>query len=363
MARALDQLFQIDLVLAEGGLGLALRLGDFMLQVLAAADNAHTAPAATPGSLEHNREAHLLGHLGDPGHIVRQRLRCRNHRHTDLNGQVAGSNLVAKAAHGLGLRPNEDNAVFRTGFGEFRALRQKAVAWMNGIRARKFGNADHLIDRQIALDGAEIAFQMRPAPNLIGFVRLEPVQRILVLLGPDGHRSDIEFIGCAKDADGDFGTVCDEDLLNLHWQELREEKDGAGLPGAKLPSAPKRRGMISVDDAAVQTFLTWRKIRGFRRGDFPLCVFLPTLLSSIGALHRRHPRRAGREPGRIERRGRGPQRVRRVMPGRRPGRVPAHSANGSRVRPGMTTSFSPSAGRRSRQGDEGRAVPCGLLHL
>ncbi len=66
MAGALDQLFEIDLVLAEGGLRLALGFRHFPGQILRIADGAHAASAAAPGGLEHDRIADLLGHASRP---------------------------------------------------------------------------------------------------------------------------------------------------------------------------------------------------------------------------------------------------------------------------------------------------------
>ena len=48
VAGALDQLFQIDLVLAEGGLGLAARGGEIAGKRRLVGDDAHAAPAAAP---------------------------------------------------------------------------------------------------------------------------------------------------------------------------------------------------------------------------------------------------------------------------------------------------------------------------
>ena len=48
MAGAFDQLFQINLILAKGGPGLAFGLVDLALQIIGAADDAHAAPAAAP---------------------------------------------------------------------------------------------------------------------------------------------------------------------------------------------------------------------------------------------------------------------------------------------------------------------------
>ena len=87
---------------------------------------------------------------------------------------------------------------------------------MNRVRAGELGDADDFGDRQIALDRPHILGQMRPAPDLIALVRLEPVQRQLVLLGPDGDGLHAKLIGGAEDADGDFRAVGDKNLGNLH---------------------------------------------------------------------------------------------------------------------------------------------------
>ncbi len=66
MAGALDQLFEIDLVLAEGGLGLALGLRHLAAEIGLGADGAHAAAATAPGGLQHHRIADSAGHLRPP---------------------------------------------------------------------------------------------------------------------------------------------------------------------------------------------------------------------------------------------------------------------------------------------------------
>ena len=132
-----DQLLEIDLVLAEGGLGLAPRLRAPRDQlVLASRIGAHAAPAAAPGGLEHHRIADLA------------RRACVISSGSSGSGSVAGMtgtptamrevarrDLVAERAHGLGPRADEGDAGLGAGLGEFRAFRQEAVAGMDGIRA------------------------------------------------------------------------------------------------------------------------------------------------------------------------------------------------------------------------------------
>ncbi len=95
----LDQLFEIDLVLAERGHRLALGFGHFRGQILRVANGAHAAPAAAPGCLEHHGIADLFGHSGDDRHVVRKRFGRRHDRNADLDRKIARRHLVAEPAH------------------------------------------------------------------------------------------------------------------------------------------------------------------------------------------------------------------------------------------------------------------------
>src|SRR5262249_3939750 len=75
---------------------------------------------------------------------------------------------------------------------------------------------DDFVDREIALDRPHILREMRSAPDLVGFVCLEAVERILVFLGPDSDSFQSQLIGRSKDADGDFGPVGNENLGDRH---------------------------------------------------------------------------------------------------------------------------------------------------
>ncbi len=87
---------------------------------------------------------------------------------------------------------------------------------MDGVGAGQFGDAQDFVDRQVAFDRAHLGIEMGASADLIGFVRLEAVQRQLVLFRPDGDGLQPQFIGRAKDANGDFGAVGDEYLRDRH---------------------------------------------------------------------------------------------------------------------------------------------------
>ncbi len=219
MAGTLHQLFEINFILAKGRLGLALGFHHLAGKIGFSPDGAHTAAAAAPACFQHQRIADLGGKLLHLIHIIRQRIGGRHHRHANLDSEIARGDLVAEAAHGFRLRPDEDDTVFRAGFGKFRAFRQETVTWMDRIGARKLGNADDFVNGKIAFNGAKIAIQMRSATDLIAFIRLEAMQGKLVFLSPYGHRFEPQLIGGAEYANCDFRSVGDQNFRDRLWSE------------------------------------------------------------------------------------------------------------------------------------------------
>ena len=72
---------------------------------------------------------------------------------------------------------------------------------------------------------------MRAASDLIALVGLEAVQRIFVFFRPDGDRLQAEFVGGAENADGDLGTVGDEDFGDRHEAGSPSGHHWAGVMG------------------------------------------------------------------------------------------------------------------------------------
>ena len=81
---------------------------------------------------------------------------------------------------------------------------------MDRVHAGLDRHPDDVLDVEIGLD--------RPlaAPDLVGLVRLEAVQRQLVLFGEDGDGPQSKLVGGPEDANRDFGPVGDKDLGNGH---------------------------------------------------------------------------------------------------------------------------------------------------
>ncbi|SUB55807.1 Uncharacterised protein [Brucella anthropi] len=222
VTRTLDQLFEIDFVLAEGRLGLALGFRHLAGKVFLFADGAHATATTAPGCLEHDRITDLLGHTLHFRHVVRQWVGGGNNGNANRNRQITGGDLVAELAHRIRRRSDEGDARLVAGLHEFGAFRQKTVTGMNRVRSGELRNADHLLDRKIALDRSHILGEMRPPADLIGLVRFEAVQRQLVLFRPNRNGFNPELVGCPENADRNFGSVGNKYFRDRHDVSLQE---------------------------------------------------------------------------------------------------------------------------------------------
>jgi hypothetical protein len=215
-----DELLQIDFILAEGGLGFPFACLDRVEEFVLAFDRPHAPAAAAPGRLEHDGIADCRRQALHFIRVVRKRFGRGHDGRADGDREVARGDLVAERAHRLGPGSDEENAVVGAGFREFRALRQKAVTGMDSVDFRGDRDPHHLFDREVGLERSKMQFAGSAAPDKIGFVRLEAVERELVLLGVDCHGLDAELRGGAEHADRDLAAVGDEKPFNTarsHW--------------------------------------------------------------------------------------------------------------------------------------------------
>jgi len=208
MARPLDHLFQITLAVAEGGFRLATAFKHLVFQLIQRQDRPHSAAAAAPACLEHERIADLLGHAADFVHVVGQDFGCRNDGHSGFDRGPSRRCLVAKHPHGRGRRADEGDAGSFASIDEIRVFRQQAIAGVNCVRTRQPCDANDLVDAQIGGNGAH------SFANLIGLVRLVAVQAEFVLLGIDRDGLLAEFVCRTHDADCDLAAIGDQDLVN-----------------------------------------------------------------------------------------------------------------------------------------------------
>ncbi len=91
---------------------------------------------------------------------------------------------------------------------QLRVLRQKAVARVNRIDPVLHGNVDDAGNVEVRPN------RLARFAHLVGFVGLEAVQGVAILVGVDGHGANAELMGRAEHADGDFATVGDQNLAD-----------------------------------------------------------------------------------------------------------------------------------------------------
>ena len=198
--RAADQLLEVDLVVAERGLGLAACRGDELGERGFVLDDAHATPAAAPTGLEHQPR-------GGRG-IGRQRTGRGHHGDARRDREGARRHLVAKGAHRLRRRTDEDQACRRAGLGEVGVLGEEAVARVDRVDMRLVGDADDVGDVEVGLD------RTLAVAHEIALVGLGPVQREAILPGVDRDRADAELVRGAHHADRDLAAVGDQEALD-----------------------------------------------------------------------------------------------------------------------------------------------------
>jgi len=205
VAGAQHRLLQEDRGVAERGGSLAHRRAERLPQVLAGVDAAHPAPAAARHGLHEDGEADLLG-VGDEALDVVGRLGGPQHRDPGDSRGPQRLHLVAREPQYLGGRADEGDPGVGSGLGEAGVLGEEAVAGVDGVRAGLPCHANDLVHVKVGADGVALL------PDLVGLVRLLPVDRIAVVVGIDRHGPRPQLGGGAEAANGDLAAVGDQDL-------------------------------------------------------------------------------------------------------------------------------------------------------
>ncbi|GAB7302805.1 hypothetical protein MAFF212519_06560 [Clavibacter michiganensis] len=200
---------------AERAVRLAHRGPERVLEVLRALDAPHAAAAAARDGLREDREADPLRLLEQQLHVGRRRRR-REDRHAGRGRVLLGRDLVAGHLEHPGGGADEDDAVVGGRAREVGVLGEEPVARVDGVGAALERHADDLVDIEVRPDGvALLADEVR-------LVRLQPVQRVPVLVRVDGDRAGAQLDGGPERADRDLPAVGDEDLLE-HGGAFRRE--------------------------------------------------------------------------------------------------------------------------------------------
>ena len=160
MARALEVALAVERAVAERALGLALRGGERLLQLVRGAHDAHPATAATRRRLDEEREADLLGRaVGQDGNA-------------GLARDPLGCELVPAEPKRLRRRADPGQPGRLDRFGEVRVFGEEAVAGMDRVGPALPRGADVLL-------GVEVRARSRRArrPSARGANPRRPAQR------------------------------------------------------------------------------------------------------------------------------------------------------------------------------------------
>ena len=123
VAGMLDVFFEIDVAVAERGLGLGLGLLEGGLQRQIVQGDAHAAPAAAGRRLDQHRKTQLVGQRHGLRLALDQSLAAGHGGDVDFLGQFSGGVLVAHQGHRLVRRPDELDLATAANLGEMRRSR------------------------------------------------------------------------------------------------------------------------------------------------------------------------------------------------------------------------------------------------
>ncbi len=207
MLGARDILLEKDRGIAKGPLRFALRFIEQGIEIACLVHHAHATPASAESRLDDQRKSNIRRDLQGHAPVAHRVLRAGQSRNLQLLRQRARRHLVTHEFEQVRLRADELDARRPARAGEIRILREEPVARMNEVHAMLLGNGHDPLDIEIRTD-RPLAFA-----HEIRFVRLEAVHRKAVLLRIDRHRAQPQFGRRTKDADGDFGTIGDEEFL------------------------------------------------------------------------------------------------------------------------------------------------------
>ena len=208
VAGVLDQLFEVDVILAEGSGSLAFGNGDFLGELVGIIDASHAAPTTAPAGLDHDGQTDFLTGCIGGGVAIGQGVCRGNCRHVRGFCELARSDLVPQIDQGLGARTDKGDPGGVRRCGQLRGFREKTIARVDGISAGELRDADDFLDREVGRN------RLHPHPDFVGLIRLEAVQGEAVFVGVNGDRLDAQLCCATKHADRDFRAVGNEQLAD-----------------------------------------------------------------------------------------------------------------------------------------------------
>ncbi len=230
-----EELFDVNPAVAERRLGLGGAARERLGELVLVGHQTHAAAAAAGERLQHDRAAvaeqfQERARLGQRGAAAGAGQR----RDVEPSGQAQRRGLVAKQRQDLRRRTDEGQPGVGAVLGEGAVLAQEAIAGMHRLAAGLLRDIDDLTDVEIG--GRAGPLQRHRRIGALG------VQRLGVILGEDGDGGDPHLRGGAGDADGDFATVGDQQLLQR--TSLGAFADGWPAPRS-MPSSASTSSVCS----------------------------------------------------------------------------------------------------------------------
>src|SRR5690606_10391681 len=202
VARALDELFQIDRALAKGRLRLAAGGLQRRPEVLGPLDAPHALAAPARRRLDEQWVADQPGGVCQV-FVGQVQLGAGHDGHARPLDRLTGENLIAHRADGAGRRADERDALVDASLCELRALGQKAIAGVDGVRTGTFRHVQNFFNAQVALAG-------RGRADVIRLGRVANVHGVAVHIGVDRDGLQAQLAAGPDDAHGDLAPVGDE---------------------------------------------------------------------------------------------------------------------------------------------------------
>ena len=226
VAGAFDVLLEVDVGVAEGGLGLGLCLlqGRFERQVVRR-DRIPLPPPPAAALISTGKPISWATRSASFSSSTSDR-RCRARRARRPPARAAGLVLVAQQLHRLGRRADEVDLAAAADLVEMGVLGQKAVAGMDRLDVADLRRADHPVDLQVAVGRLG-------GPDAIGLVGQFQIGAAAIRLAEDGHRLDAHLATGADDPQGDFAAIGYQDSL-VHRSP--RPQDGAPQRAAPIPN-------------------------------------------------------------------------------------------------------------------------------
>ena len=236
VARALDVLFQEDLLVAEGAGRLALAGGEVGGELLRLVHPAHALAAAPGGRLDEHGEADALGFFLQERRILVVAVVAGRDRHVGLHHQRLGRRLRPHGADRCRARSDEDDAGRDARLREIGVLGEKAVPGMERFRAGALRRGEDDLDRQVRL-------ARRRRPDADGLVGETDVPRVRVGVGIDRDGAHAHAARGLDDATGDLAAIGDEQLFEhaVHIRKMPKRVGGMGACSAAERDSPSTR--------------------------------------------------------------------------------------------------------------------------